>query len=132
LAVSRLAFGCRKNLHHRLAVDGRRLDVLDVVDRRREHPLELGGDPPFHLFRVEAGELPGDRDHRNVDVREDVGRRAQDEDRAGEQDQYGDDDEGVRTLQRDPDDPHVLSMRRGAPDVAARRQGLSDSAWRKE
>jgi len=40
-----------------------------VVVRTR---LVLRGDPAFHLFRVEAGELPGDRDHRNVDARKDV------------------------------------------------------------
>src|SRR5436853_511400 len=92
------------------------IDVLDVVHRRGEDPLVLRGDPTFHLFRVQAGELPGDRDHRNVDARKDVGRCAADEDRAGEQDQQSQDDEGVGTLQGDSDNPHAVLM----PDDPAR------------
>ena len=40
LAMSRLAFGCRKTLMMRLTIDRRRFDVLDVVDDRRENAFE--------------------------------------------------------------------------------------------
>ena len=74
--------------------------MLDVVHRRREDPPVLVGDPPFHFFRVESGELPGDRDDRDVDVREDVRRGAKDYHRARDEDQEGEDDEGIGTVER--------------------------------
>ena len=89
-----------------LPVDGGGLDALDVVHRGREHALVRGRDPPFQLLGVQPGVLPGHRDDRDVDRGEDVGGRARDDDRTGDQDQEREDDEGVRPIQRDPDDPH--------------------------
>ena len=77
----------QKDLDHRLAAHRRRLDVLDIVHRRRQDALVTGGDPTFHLLRVEAGELPGHRDHRDVDVRKDIGGSSQDNHRAQDEDQ---------------------------------------------
>src|SRR5262250_1344216 len=89
-----------------LAVDGGGLDALDVVHRGREHALVGRGDAPLQLFRVEAAVLPGHRDDRDVDGREDVGGSAGDDHRADDEDQERQDDEGVRAVQGDPDDPH--------------------------
>ena len=54
------------------AVEGLRLDVLDTVDVRADRVLAIGADPLLHLGRGQAGVLPDDRHHRNVDLREDV------------------------------------------------------------
>ena len=81
------------------AVIGGRLDVLDVVDQRGRCLLKWGSEPPFHFFRIEAGVLPGDRNHGDIDVGEDVGRRAQDDDRAHDEDEQGQDNKGVRPIQ---------------------------------
>ncbi len=89
-----------------LPVDGGGLDALDVVHRGREHALVRGRDPPFQLLGVQPGVLPGHRDDRDVDRGKDVGGRARDDDRTGDQDQEREDDEGVRPIQGDPDDPH--------------------------
>ena len=59
LAVSTLAFGCRKILTIACAVHRGRFDVLDVIDQRGEDALVDGGDAAFHLFGVQAGILPG-------------------------------------------------------------------------
>ena len=54
------------------AVERLRLDVLDVVDRSGHAPLAVGHDAVGHFLRRKAGEVPHHRDHRNVDVGEDV------------------------------------------------------------
>jgi len=100
----------QEDLDHRLAVHRRRFDVLDVVDGRRQDSLVLCRDPSFHLFRIEAGELPGHRDHRDVDAREYVGGRAEEDHRARDEDEQGEHDEGVGTVESDPDDPHTSAM----------------------
>jgi len=84
LRVRRIEAGARlqEDLDDRLAADRRRFDMLDIIDRRGQAALIAGRDPAFHLFGIQAGIGPGNRDHRNIDVREDVGRRAQDHDRA--------------------------------------------------
>jgi hypothetical protein len=89
------------DLDHGLAVHRGRLEVLDVVHRLGEHPRVLGGDPSFHLFRIQAGELPGHRDDWDVDVRKDIGGRPQNDHRAQDEDQEGEDDEGVGTIESD-------------------------------
>ena len=105
-----------------LPVDGGGLDALDVVHRGGEHALVGGGDPPFQLLGVEPAVLPGHRDDRDVDRGKDVGGRARDDDRTGDQDQESEDDEGVRPIQRDADDPHERgpSMRPVRPRVKGR------------
>src|SRR5438034_1147666 len=100
----------QEDLDHRLAVHRRRFDVLDVVDGRRQDSLVLCRDPSFHLFRIEAGELPGHRDHRDVDAREYVGGRAEEDHRARDEDEQGEHDKGVGTVESDPDDPHRSAM----------------------
>ena len=41
-----------------------RLDMLDVVDRRRQHALVDGGDAALHVVRRQAGVAPDDRNDR--------------------------------------------------------------------
>jgi hypothetical protein len=82
-----------------------RLDVLDVVDRRRQHALIQRRDAPGHLVRRQARVRERGRDDRNADVRKDVGRRAQRSERPDDEDQEREDDERVGAVQREADDP---------------------------
>ncbi len=54
--------------------DGGGFGVLDVVDQRGESLLVGRGESAFELLGIETGVLPGDRDDRDIDVGEDVGR----------------------------------------------------------
>ena len=83
------------NLYNRSPVYGRGLDVLDIVDGRCERPLKDGCESPFHLLRVEATISPGHGNHRNIDAGKDVGRRAQNHDRAQNEYEQRHDDEGI-------------------------------------
>src|SRR4029077_13450366 len=98
--------GLEKDFDDRLPIDGGRFDVLDVVDRRGENALEAGREPAFHLFRIEPSELPGDSDLGNIDVRKDVRWRAQDYDRAGQQNQQRQNDKCIRTIESESNYPH--------------------------
>ena len=95
--------GLKENLDHADAGVGGRLDVLDVVDRRRQRALELGGDAPRHVVGRQAGVLPDDADDRDADVGKDVGGRAQRRERAEDQDQQRQHDEGVGPRERNAD-----------------------------
>jgi hypothetical protein len=67
-----------EDLDHRDAVERLALDVLDAVDRRGEGALEVAGEALLHLVRRQAAVLPDDRDDRDVDLRQDVGRHLED------------------------------------------------------
>src|SRR3546814_550441 len=95
--------GLEENLDDAEADQRGRFDVLDVVDRRCQHALIWGRDARRHLIGRQAGVLPGHRDHRDLDRREDVGRRAQVRERSDDQDQQRQDDERVRPGERDSD-----------------------------
>ena len=107
------------------AGEGLRLDVLDVVDRRRQGPLVAPDDPVRHLRRGQAAVAPHRADDRDVDVGEDVDRRPADDDRRHEDDHDRENHEGVRPTQRETDDPHGRSpgiySSRGS---GAKRSGL--------
>ena len=66
--------GLEEDLDDRDAGERLALDVLDVVDGRGEAALVVGDDALLHLLGRQAGVVPDDRDDRDVDVREDVGR----------------------------------------------------------
>ena len=85
------------------AVIGIGLDMLDVVDRRRQCALRLRRDAAGHVLRREAGVLPDDRDHRNADVRKNIDRRAQRRQRADDENDQREHDERVGPPQRDAD-----------------------------
>ena len=81
--------------------------MLDVVDQGGQHFFVGSGKTPFHLLRVEPGVLPGDGHNGDVDVGKDIGGRAHDHHRAHDEDQQSQDDEGVRPIERQLNDPHV-------------------------
>jgi hypothetical protein len=99
--------GLQKDFDDRLPIDGGRFDVLDVVDGGGENALEAGREPAFHLFRIEPGELPGDSDHRNIDIRKDVRWGAHDYDRAGQHNQQCQNNKCIRTIESDSNYPHI-------------------------
>ncbi|ARF90813.1 putative autotransporter protein [Burkholderia cenocepacia] len=84
-----------EHLHDRHAVQRLRLDVLDVVDVGRERAFVVRRDPLGHVLGGEAVVRPDDADDRNVDVRKDVGRRAQQCQRPRDEDQQREYDERV-------------------------------------
>ena len=70
--------------------------MLDVVDRRRQRALGERHDSAAHLVWRKARVVPDDADDRNVDAREDVGRRGDDDADAGDHDEDCQDREGIR------------------------------------
>src|SRR5581483_867183 len=105
------------NLDNRLAVEGRGLDVLNVVDEICERLLVGSRQPALELLGAEAGVLPGDGDDWNIDVGKDVGRCAQNDHRGGNQNQNCQHDEGVRPVQGQAHDRHECSKRAAAGPV---------------
>src|SRR6266436_6244034 len=94
LAVSRRACGCKKIFTIAwpfTVVDSMCSMLSTVVVRTRSYWVVIR---PSISLGVQAGELPGDRDDRDVDVREDVRGSPEDDDRAEDEDQEGEDDEG--------------------------------------
>src|SRR5262249_45285010 len=69
-------------------------------------PLVVRDNPVRHLLRGETAVLEHRDDDRNVDVREDVRRGPRDREWSDAQDEQREDDERVRAVQRDADDPH--------------------------
>ena len=97
------------------AVERLALDVLDAIDRGRQDALVDEDEPGFDLVGGHAGELPDDRDDRDVDVREDVRGHAVDADPAQDGDQQRHDHEGVCPPQCQPNDPHRRSLSESGP-----------------
>ena len=94
-------------LDHAGPSDRQRLQVLDVVDRRGECPLDDRRDAVLHLFRGEPAVAPDDADHGNVDVREDVRGHGSDGQDPQDGDEEGHDDESVRPPEGESDEPHT-------------------------
>ena len=90
-----------------MTIDSGRFDVLDVVHDRGENAFEAGREAAFHLFRIQSGELPGDSDYGNIDIRKDVRWRALDHHGARQQDQKREHDKGIRTIKCESDYPHM-------------------------
>ncbi|MNL38498.1 hypothetical protein D3C87_1607130 [compost metagenome] len=86
----------KEDLDDAHARQGLGFDVLDVIDTVGERALIAGDDALRHVLRGQAVVAPHHAHDRNVDRREDVGRRAQDGNRPGQQDQYCQNDEGIR------------------------------------
>jgi hypothetical protein len=95
--------GLEEDLDDADAIVGVRNDVLDVVDRRGQRPLERRRDAPRHLVGRQAGVRPGHADHRDADFGKDVGRRAQRRQRSDNQQQDREHDESIWPAQRDTD-----------------------------
>ena len=101
----------------RLTVDGGGLDALDIVHRGGEDALVGCGDAALQLFCVQPAVLPGHGDHRDIDGGKDVGRCTGNDDGADDQDQEREDDERIRPVQRNPDNPHKGTI---LPDLIRR------------
>jgi hypothetical protein len=72
--------------------------MLDVVDRRGKGALIDAGKPSLHFLRIQSRKSPVDGEHGNVDAREDIGRRARDDDHACDENYQGKHYEGVRSI----------------------------------
>jgi hypothetical protein len=97
----------QKDLGDRAPIDGSGLQVFDVVDRGRENAFVERGKPAFHLRRVQAGKLPGDGDHRDIDIGKDVRRGPQNNERTEDENEESQDNKGIGTAERNFDDPHL-------------------------
>ncbi len=84
--------------------------MLNVVRNCCHETFEYGRNPAFHLFRVQPRVSKRHSNNGNVDVGKNVRRRAQNHDRAENDDQQCEDDEGIRATQRDSDDPHISTF----------------------
>lgn len=99
-------------------VEGRvALDVVDVVDRRRQGPLVGRDHPAGHVVRRQAAIGPGHRDHRHPDFRKDVDRRPKRREHPQDDNQDRHDDEGERPRQGGFD--RWRSLRRSAGGLVA-------------
>src|SRR5262249_6822013 len=88
------------------AVERLTLDVLDVVDRRRQDALVDEDDPCLDLVGGHAAVLPDHADDGDVNLREDVGGHAVDTDRAEDGNQQRHHHERVGAPQCQPNNPH--------------------------
>ena len=82
--------------------------VLDVINRGGESALADGDDAAFHVLRGQAAVGPDDGDDGNVDVGVDVFGRGDGRADAEEQHEHGEDDKGVGSPKRQPDNPHAV------------------------
>jgi hypothetical protein len=67
----------KEDLDDTEGIVGIRLEVLDVVDRRRQRALEGGDNAPGHLVGRQALVLKGHADDRDVDAGKNIDRHAQ-------------------------------------------------------
>ena len=123
-----------ENLDDAEAGDGLGLDVLHIVDRGGQHALVGRDDAACHLVRRQTGVLPYHRDHRNIDVGKDVCRCAQRHQRSDDQDQQGENNEGIGSRQGEPHnsqhevssksvaEPRILPCR--VPGIPVRRMKI--------
>ncbi|OIQ72479.1 hypothetical protein GALL_458950 [mine drainage metagenome] len=117
-----IGVGLKEDLDDADAVIGIRGDVLDIVDGRRQDSLVLGNDAARHLIRRQARILPDHPDHRDSNVRKDIGRRAHRGERANDQEKQREHDECVWPAQGDTDQ---CSHKAGIPGSISRIRGLS-------
>jgi hypothetical protein len=87
----------KENFDDSDATERLRLAVLDVIHCCGKHSLGLRDDAIAHFLRVQPGIVPENANDGNIDVRENVGRRTQDDDRSQNQQQQSEDDKSVRT-----------------------------------
>ena len=92
------------NLDDADAVVGVAFDMVEALDRRGQLAFVIEGDAARHVLRQKTGIGPDHRDDRNTNIREHVGRRFEDRHDPVEQNRDGQNDEGVRPLERDDDD----------------------------
>jgi hypothetical protein len=71
--------------------------VIDVIDGQRKGPLIDRGDAASHLLSRKPRIAPVDTYHGNIDVGEDILRRAKDRKHAQDQDDDGRHHKGIRS-----------------------------------
>ncbi len=98
--------GLQEDLHHRQAVHRHGFHVFHVVHQGGEDALVDRSHAAFHLLGRHSGVIPNDGDDGNVDFRENVSRRPQNDDRAQNENEQGEHHESVRSIESDFDDPH--------------------------
>jgi len=106
VGIFQAGVGLKEYFDNGLAVYGGGFDVLDVVDCSGENALVYGGDAAFEFFRVETVVLPGNGDDGYVDVGENVRWCAQDDYGTHQEDEKSKNNERVRPIQSDTNDPH--------------------------
>ncbi|KAG1255755.1 hypothetical protein G6F65_016602 [Rhizopus arrhizus] len=89
-----------------------RFDVLDVVDGGAERTLIGGNHAPGHRIRRQAGVLPDHGDDGDADIGEYIGGGAQRAERTDDADENGHHHEGIRLVERGPDQPEHAALRR--------------------
>ena len=82
------------------AAERLRFNMFDVVDKRRYATLDGGRDALLHFLWLQTVVRPNEADNGNIDVRKNVGRRAQQHDRRQENDDQRHHDEGVGSGKR--------------------------------
>ena len=78
------------------AVERLRFDVFDVIDGGGKHTFVLIDDAVAHVLGRKTGVVPKNADDGNVNVREDVGGRAQNRNGPKNEQKNGSDDERIR------------------------------------
>ncbi len=116
LSVCQIETGSRLkiNLHHGDAVVAGRFNVLDIIDERRKSLLVRRGQSRLDIFWIEPGVRPRDRDHWDIDIGKDVGGRAENHGRAQQENEQSQDDKGIRSIEGQSDNPHILVSLCGA------------------
>lgn len=95
-----------ENLHYADAVQGLGFDMFDIVDRSGEYAFVRPHDVGFHVLWRKTVIVPDYGNDRYVDAREDVLRRTENGQNAGDQNENGQDDKGVRSTESEVYDPH--------------------------
>ncbi len=80
-AVGHGSTGLKKHLDHARAIVSGGFDVFDIIHQGADHALVVIDDALLHLFGVQAVINPDHTDDRNVDLRKNVRRRAQQHER---------------------------------------------------
>jgi hypothetical protein len=96
-----------KQLDHADTVVGLRLHMFDIVDRGGNAAFVNRNDAIRHLLGSESVVVPDHAHHRYPDVREDVGGGTQNHQRADQQNQQRQHNEGIRAVESDSYNPHM-------------------------
>ena len=91
--------GLEEDLDQREAGERLRLDVLHIVHQHGHAAFDVGNDALFHFLRLQTVVGPDQRDDGNVDIGENIYRRAQKHDRREQKDDECHHDKGVRPRQ---------------------------------
>ena len=101
-----ISLGLQENLDDRNPVERLAFEMLDVVDRRDQHPLEIADHSRLHFVGRDAAVAPNHRDHGDFDLGKDIGRHPHDRHHAENGDQHRHHDKGIRPPKCETNDPH--------------------------